>query len=78
MAAELVRRFTLVDPEAPSTLADAELWLDPDDWKRALTLVREAAELVHREARTPRTPGTRRVNLSLAAFGMDASTAEQS
>ena len=69
VAEELVRRsrhFTT----GWQLMTDAELWVDPDDWKHAIRLVSEAAELLHRRAHPPRTDGTVHVNATLAMFEM--------
>ena len=72
MGQELVRRFgTREAGEGHSYFCDAELWVDEETWQRALALVEQAGRLVHEHARAPRTVGTRRTNLSIAAFGME-------
>jgi DNA-binding transcriptional ArsR family regulator len=70
MADELVRRTALRRPDTRSFLADAETWVPPEAWERAVALVQEASTLVHSEARHPRTAGTVHVNLSVALFEM--------
>jgi len=70
MAEEMVRRFRSRKPRTRSHLTDAELWVSPAVWGRARTLVEEASELLHSEARPPRTAGTRHVNMSAALFEM--------
>uniref|UniRef100_UPI00356965E7 hypothetical protein n=1 Tax=Nocardioides sp. TaxID=35761 RepID=UPI00356965E7 len=47
-----------------------ELWVDPETWERAMALVREAASVVHAEARKPHSDGSVHVNLTMAAFAM--------
>ena len=74
MAHELVRRMDLRDPGTRATFTDAELWVAPEVWQRALSLLVEASELVHAEARPPRSEGTRPVNVTVAAFGMTGAT----
>ncbi|GEP38961.1 hypothetical protein NPS01_26240 [Nocardioides psychrotolerans] len=74
MAHEMVRRTELRDPTAKANFTDAELWVEPEVWQRALSLLVEASELVHAEARPPRTEGTRLVSVTVAAFGMTATT----
>lgn len=69
MGQELVRRFEEREP-GRRYLCDAELWVDEETWQRALALVEEAGRLVHDGARAPRSPGARRTNLTVAAFGM--------
>jgi DNA-binding transcriptional ArsR family regulator len=72
MAAELVRRSRSYTPAAPlpQLLTDAELWVEPDDWTKVNRVVKEAAELLHRRARSPRTPGTVHVSATVALFRM--------
>ena len=70
MVQELQRRFAAVDPQARMTLSDAELWVEPEVWERALLLMVEGAELIHAQARPPGTEGTQRVAVTMAAFGM--------
>ena len=72
MAEELVRRFRHRRPRSRTHLADAEVWVEPEPWRRAMALVAEAAALVHSEARPPRTPGTVHVNLTSVMFELDA------
>lgn len=71
MAQELVRRAPARRP-GPSVLADAELWVPQDAWDEALDLVRRASRLVHDRARPPRSADAVKINLSVAAFGLDA------
>jgi DNA-binding transcriptional ArsR family regulator len=70
MAHEMVRRTDLRERGLVANFTDAELWVDPDVWERAVRLLVEASELVHAEARPPRSDGTRPVSLTVAAFGM--------
>jgi len=71
MGQELVRRYDERDTSpGRAYYCDAELWVDEETWARALALVEEAGRLVHDGARPPRAEGTRRANLSIAAFGM--------
>jgi DNA-binding transcriptional ArsR family regulator len=77
MAEELVRRGRLARPGVPGYAVDAELWVAPEAWERVRELLGEAGALIHREARPPRTPGTRHVNLTVSAFEMaDGSEAD--
>jgi DNA-binding transcriptional ArsR family regulator len=71
MAEELVRRAALRKSASPTRLTDAELWVTPETWEQAQSLVEQAARLVHAEARPPRTPGTLHVNMTTATFEMD-------
>jgi DNA-binding transcriptional ArsR family regulator len=72
IAEELVRRARLwaSTPGLPQTLTDAELWIDPEDWKQAISLMKEASQLLHRRAHPPRTDGTVRVSATVAMFPM--------
>lgn len=49
---------------------DAELWVEPEVWQEVLDLVTRASRLIHERAEPPRTTGTIRANLSVAAFSM--------
>ena len=55
-------------------MSDIETWVDPDTWTRAVELMQEASEILHREARPPRSPGTTHVSASLFAFQMSDQT----
>ena len=55
---------------ARTLFTDAELWVEPEVWERVFDLVTEASRLFHASARPPRTEGTVRANLSVAAFRM--------
>jgi DNA-binding transcriptional ArsR family regulator len=74
MAHELIRRAQEQDPDpgqaTPSLLTDAELWVEPELWRRACDLVKEASGLLHGEAKPPRSPGTVHVNAQAALFPM--------
>lgn len=70
MAHELVRRMDQRDATVRANFTDAELWVEPEVWQRTLALLVEASELVHAEARPPRSDGTRPVSLTVAAFGI--------
>ena len=70
LAEELVRRFRRRRPRSRSWLTDAEMWVPPDVWAQVTALVEEASQLVHAEARPPRSRGTVHVNLSAALFEM--------
>jgi DNA-binding transcriptional ArsR family regulator len=73
MAEELVRRATYRKSATPTRLTDAELWVTPETWKQAQSLVEEASRLIHAEAQPPRAPGTVHVNMTAATFEMDDS-----
>lgn len=68
MAQELVRRFSR--RERPGSLTDAELWVEPEVFERVRSMVHEAAVLLHREARPPRSEGTVPVAMTAAVFPM--------
>ena len=74
VAEELVRRAGQRERGTRQLLADAELWVTPEAWERVEGLVREASELVHAEAKPPRSPGTVHVNLTAATFQMREET----
>ncbi|KQO82309.1 MULTISPECIES: helix-turn-helix domain-containing protein [unclassified Frigoribacterium] len=49
---------------------DAELWVDPETWRRVVHHVGQASSLLHAAAQPPRTPGTRPVSMTAALFPM--------
>lgn len=64
---ELVRRSAQrVGGQALS--ADAEVWLAPETWQKAMQLVKEASRLVHEEALRPHATGTVHVNFQAELF----------
>jgi DNA-binding transcriptional ArsR family regulator len=72
MAQELLRRFEKRRP-GQGSFTDAELWVAPETWHEVTDLVQRASHLLHERAERPRTEGTIPVNLTVAAFRMDAS-----
>ncbi|NYI78690.1 hypothetical protein [Nocardioides panzhihuensis] len=46
------------------------MWVDPEVWERVRDLVQDASDLLHDNARPPRTDGTVHVSLTAAAFVM--------
>jgi DNA-binding transcriptional ArsR family regulator len=52
-------------------LTDAELWVDPEAWADIRAQVHAASLTLHRVAKPPRTPGTIRVNATMALFEME-------
>lgn len=72
MCQELVRRFGQRSAERPATFTDAELWVTPEVWREAVEHLKQASLLVHGKAQRPRTKGTVKTNLTVAAFGMTA------
>lgn len=71
MCTELLRRFPH-RARGKATFTDAELWVDPETWERAVGLLTEASLLVHREAQPPHADGAVPVNLTVAGFRMEA------
>jgi DNA-binding transcriptional ArsR family regulator len=68
LADMIPRRFLEREPGIPSRFTDADLWVEPEVWDRVVALVEEASGLMHASARPPRTQGTVRAALSVAAF----------
>jgi hypothetical protein len=69
----MIHRFESYDGqrgEANGSFTDAELWLEPHVWRKAVALLDEASTLVHASAKPPRTKGTIRASLNVAAFRM--------
>jgi len=72
LADAIPRRFAERAPAEKAHLTDAELWVAPEVWQRVFDLVTEASTLLHASARPPRTEGTVRASLSVAAFQLEA------
>ena len=72
LADMIPRRFVERQPGTRSRFTDADLWVDPEVWERVTALVDEASSLLHASARPPRTEGTVRAALSIAAFRLQA------
>lgn len=70
--AEARRRLADIDVEALSATADAELWVDPEVHARLDEQARLLAREMHEHARPARTPGARRLSLTLLLFAMRA------
>jgi DNA-binding transcriptional ArsR family regulator len=70
LAEELSRRAGLLSAETPGAQTDAELWVTPEVWATVVRAVREASFALHRAAEPPRSPGTIRVNATVALFRM--------
>jgi DNA-binding transcriptional ArsR family regulator len=68
IAAAIPARFTEREPDSAGVFTDADLWVPPETWRRAVELVTEASRLLHAGAQPPRTEGTIRAHLSVAAF----------
>lgn len=75
LADMIPRRFAEREQGTGSRFTDAELWLEPEVWERVVALVDEAGSLMHASARPPRTEGTVRAALSIAAFRLRGSGA---
>ncbi|SFF62226.1 Helix-turn-helix domain-containing protein [Actinopolymorpha cephalotaxi] len=72
IADELVRRaHHQIRAGHPASLTDADLWVEPETWQRVVALTAEASNLLHTNARRPRTSGTIRVNATMALFELD-------
>ncbi|MEO7446922.1 MAG: helix-turn-helix domain-containing protein [Humibacillus sp.] len=65
------RRFEQRARGERSRFTDAELWVEPEVWERVVALLDEASGLLHEQARPPRTAGTVRAALSVAAFRLE-------
>ncbi len=76
MAAELVRRHDHARLGPPRQFCDAELWVSDGDWSEVRDLVERAGRLLHERARPPRTAGTQKVALTIAAFGLQDTGAD--
>ncbi|RFA18106.1 winged helix-turn-helix domain-containing protein [Subtercola boreus] len=63
-----LRRRSRQRTEGPQVSTDAELWVDPETWRRVVRHVGEASALLHAAARPPRTPGSRPVSMTAALF----------
>lgn len=72
MAAAVPARFVDRERGEKGSYTDADLWVDPQVWNEVLGLVERASRLMHGSARPPRTAGTVRANLSVAAFRLQA------
>ncbi|UMG91644.1 hypothetical protein [Nocardioides sp. TF02-7] len=70
MCSELLRRYRS-GASRPATLTDAELWVTPETWQEVVDMVRHASAVLHERAVRPRTEGTVKVNLTVAAFRME-------
>lgn len=70
VATELRRRRHELLPGSPRVGVDAELWVEPSDWREAVDAVRAASLRLHERAQRPRAAGTVRVSMSAAMFQM--------
>lgn len=70
LAHTLRERAVHRSPEGQGVTVDAELWLDPEVWQQALDRLTAVFDELHAAARTPRSPGTVPVGLTVMAFPM--------
>jgi len=63
-----LRRRNARRGDGPQVSTDAELWVDPETWRRVVRHVGDASALLHAVAKPPRTPGTRPVSMTAALF----------
>ena len=76
LAQELVRRFGQRGTHGRhQAFTDAELWVDPEEWRAVVDEVASASKRLHAAARPPRTPGTARVSMTAALFPMSGGAA---
>ncbi|MFZ8318552.1 hypothetical protein ACO1LA_13830, partial [Staphylococcus aureus] len=66
-----LRRRARRRAEGPGVTTDAELWVDPEVWRRVVHHVAEASTLLHKAAQPPRTPGTQPVSMTAALFRLE-------
>ncbi|OLP69515.1 hypothetical protein BJM39_10550 [Salmonella enterica subsp. enterica serovar Javiana] len=72
-ASLMIHRFESYESHRGSSngsFTDAELWVEPHVWSRAVSLLDEASALLHASAKPPRSKGTIRASLNVAAFRM--------
>lgn len=67
---EARRRLTLADLSAPSTVGDAELWLDPAAWGELVERARRLMSELSGRAQPAGTPGTRPVSMTVLWFAL--------
>lgn len=70
VANELIRRTAEADWSVGGSMTDAELWVDPDVFRKAYERIAEVSRELHDAARAPRTPGTVRTSTTIAMFRM--------
>lgn len=75
LADEMLRRSRERTTDAPGAFTDAEMWLPPEAWTRALRLAGELGVIMHDEALPPGTEGAVRASATLMLFEMDAGRA---
>jgi DNA-binding transcriptional ArsR family regulator len=71
VANELTRRVGEAHWSGKKTMADAELWVDPEVWLEIRGRIAQAAVDLHKAARPPRTPGTIRTSTTIALFELE-------
>jgi DNA-binding transcriptional ArsR family regulator len=74
LAAAIPARYAERGGPGPQLFTDADLWVEPEVWAEVLDLVTPASRIIHERARPPRTAGTLRANLSVAAFTIQATS----
>jgi DNA-binding transcriptional ArsR family regulator len=67
---EARRRLTLADLSAPSTVGDAEFWLDPAAWAELVERARQLMSELSGKAQPAGTPGTRPVSMTVLWFAL--------
>jgi DNA-binding transcriptional ArsR family regulator len=65
-----LRRRVSARTNGPGIWTDAELWVAPEVWEHVVSLVGDAASLLHASAQPPRSEGTGRVAMTTALFTM--------
>jgi DNA-binding transcriptional ArsR family regulator len=71
LAVELRRRAERLIPGLGNLLTDAELWVDPHTLDDVRARLNSASVALHHAARPPRSPGTVRINATVALFWME-------
>jgi DNA-binding transcriptional ArsR family regulator len=72
LASELIRR-SAHQTAAPGLMTDAELWVDPEVYRGICQRILAESKALHEAAQPPRSPGTVRVNATIALFEMEPS-----
>lgn len=67
---EARRRLTLADLSAPSTVGDAEFWVDPSAWAELVERTRQLMSELSGRAHPAGTPGTRPVSMTVLWFAL--------
>ena len=71
LAAELQRRAAHRRADERMLLTDAEVWVDPAEWRRLRDEMSGLGTRLHAAARPPHTPGTIRTSATLVMFALD-------